>query len=51
MAVKINELVIRLVVAEPDKAGAQSDSTTEKDFLVQEYVDQVMKVLKKKNSR
>jgi hypothetical protein len=54
MAVEIKELIIRAIVSDSDSSGNLSNtsaSEVNKDALVQECVDQVLKVLKKKNRR
>lgn len=54
MAVEIKELVIRAVISDAESSeDVNSTGTSElnKTALVQECVDQVLKVLKKKNRR
>lgn len=53
MAVEIKEIVIKAIVsgvAQPDTVNAAT-RTVSNDTLVQECVDQVLKILKKKNRR
>jgi len=55
MAVEIKEIVIRAIVSGTAQNGAENNegyySKGSNDALVQECVDQVLKVLKKKNRR
>ncbi|MEM0938995.1 MAG: DUF5908 family protein [Bacteroidota bacterium] len=52
MAVEIKEIVIRAVLTEEEKTGDSSEAhTMEKERLLQECIDHVLKVLKKKNYR
>ncbi|MFK7787448.1 MAG: DUF5908 family protein [Crocinitomicaceae bacterium] len=54
MAVEIKELVIRAIVSDnesSDNGSTPAVSEVNKEALVQECVDQVLKVLKNKNRR
>ncbi len=52
MAVEIKEIVIRAVLSEEEKSSKLSeDSALEKENVVQECVNQVLKILSKKNRR
>ena len=51
MAVEIKQIVIRAVLTETERSGQSEAAGIQKDTLVQECVDQVLKVLKKKNRR
>lgn len=54
MAVEIKEIVIKAIVSSTSQSGAVNESESAKisnDTLVQECVDQVLKILKKKNRR
>lgn len=52
MAVEIKEIVIRAVLTDEEKSGKPSQEVgLEKENLVQECVDQVLKILSKKNRR
>lgn len=54
MAVEIKEIVIKAIVSGVSQSGAVNESENAKisnDALVQECVDQVLKILKKKNRR
>jgi hypothetical protein len=54
MAVEIRELVIKAVIVD-DASGEEqdfaSDSTKEKEQIIQECVNQVLKILKKSKNR
>ena len=52
MAVEIKEIVIRAVLTEEKKSDKSLDDPLQvKQLLIQECVDQVVKILKKKNRR
>ncbi len=52
MAVEIKEIVIRAVLSEDEKSSKLSEgSALEKEHVVQECVNQVLKILSKKNRR
>lgn len=52
MAVEIKQIVIRAVLTEEAHSSMASESSgTAQEGLVQECVDQVLKILKKKNRR
>lgn len=50
MAVEIKEIVIRAVLTEEPRP-AKAEARVNTDAIVQQCVDQVLKVLKKKNRR
>ncbi len=51
MAVEIKQIVIRAVLTEAEKSEKSQASEIEKDAFLQECVDQVVNILKKKNRR
>ncbi len=52
MAVEIKEIVIRAVLSEEEKSGEPSGTDSyQKEYVIQECVNQVLKILSKKNSR
>ncbi len=52
MPVEIKQIVIRAVLTEEETSGKSSEvPAIEKVCLVQECVDQILKILKKKNYR
>ena len=53
MAVEVKEIVIRAVLREGEKSETSSEAPVveEREALVQECVDQVLKVLQRKNYR
>ena len=51
MAVEIRQIVIRAILTETEKPEKSEAPAIEKDAFLQECVDQVLKILKKKNRR
>lgn len=51
MAVEIKQIVIRAVLTEAEKSKNAGNTAIEKETFMQECVDQVVKILKKKNRR
>lgn len=51
MAVEVKQIVIRAVLTEAAQSERSGNTAIEKEGLVQECVDQVLKILKKKSRR
>jgi hypothetical protein len=51
MAVEIKELIIKAVVADSESASAGASNDSDRDRIVQECVDQVLKILKRTSNR
>jgi len=52
MPVEIKQIVIRAVLTDKESPGKPSEAPEmEKESIVQECVDQILKILKKKNRR
>lgn len=51
MAVEIKELIIKAVVADGESPSAAGSDDSDRDRIVQECVDQVLKILKRTSNR
>jgi hypothetical protein len=51
MAVEIKELIIKAVVADGESSATGGTVDSDHDRIVQECVDQVLKILKKRSNR